>query len=358
MAFVLGDRVQEVSSSPGGTGTINLGGAVPGFVSFATGVGTGNSTYYCIVDQSTGQWETGTGTYTTGVPNTLSRTTVYANSLGTTALINFTNGNTLNVFCTLPASRAIEADNVGNVGIGVTPTASKGTLQVGAISYTDTDVLAAFASNTNSYNQIVVQNTNAGATASVNINVSNNNGTSTTNYGEFGMNSSGFTGTNFSTAGWVYLASATTDLAVGTYGANALHFITNSSNTDAMTISSGGGVFIPGQPFWQYAPTPTSKAAAATLTAAELQTGIINTTGTTYTLTLPTGTNIDAAFTGINNVNVGFDFSIINTATGTITMAVNTGVTSVGTLTVLTGISARFRLRRTAANTYVLYRVN
>ena len=131
MAFVLADRVQELSSSPGGTGTINLNGAVSGFVSFATGVGTGNTTYYCIYDQVTGEWETGTGTYTTGVPNTLSRTTVYDNSLGTTANINFTNGNTLNVFCTAPAARTIMQDNSGFVGINTT---NDGTavLQIGA----------------------------------------------------------------------------------------------------------------------------------------------------------------------------------------------------------------------------------
>lgn len=106
MALILADRVQETSSSPGGTGTLNLSGAVSGFVSFATGVGTGNTTYYCIVDGATGAWETGTGTYTTSTPNTLSRTTVYSNSLGTTALISFTNGNTLSVFCTFPARQA------------------------------------------------------------------------------------------------------------------------------------------------------------------------------------------------------------------------------------------------------------
>lgn len=142
MAFVLADRVQELSSSPGGTGTINLNvGAVSGFVSFATGVGTGNTTYYCIYDQITGQWETGTGTYTTGSPNTLSRTTVYANSLGTTANINFTNGNTLNVFCTAPASRTIMEDTNGFVGINTVNDGSAvlqiagGTTTAGALEF-------------------------------------------------------------------------------------------------------------------------------------------------------------------------------------------------------------------------------
>lgn len=107
MPLVLGDRVQEVSSSPGGTGTINLSGTVPGFVTFATGIGSGNDTYYCIYDASTSQWEVGVGTYTSGSPNTLSRTIVFDNSSGTTANINFTNGNTLSVFCTGPALRMV-----------------------------------------------------------------------------------------------------------------------------------------------------------------------------------------------------------------------------------------------------------
>jgi hypothetical protein len=232
MAFVVADRVQELSLSPGGTGTINLdGGVVPNFKSFATGVGTGNNTYYCILDTTTGQWETGTGTYTTGTPNTLSRATVYANSLGTTALISFTNGDSLNVFCTYPATRGVNADAFGSV-------------------------------------------------------------------------------------------------------------------------------YLPNGVLWQYAPAPTSIAAVTTLTAAQLQTGIINTTGTTYTVTLPLATAIDTGFPGINSTNVGFDFYVVNTATGVITMAVNTGITSVGLLTVGIAISAQFRLRRTAANTYILYRVN
>jgi hypothetical protein len=109
---------------------------------------------------------------------------------------------------------------------------------------------------------------------------------------------------------------------------------------------------------WQYAPTPTSKAAAATLTAAELQTGILNTTGTTYTITLPTGTAIDTGFTNIAFTDVGFDWYVVNTASGIVTIAVGaSGMTSLGTLTIATGVSAHFRFRRTAANTYVLYRL-
>ena len=132
-------------------------------------------------------------------------------------------------------------DNAGNVGIGVTPATSKGTLQVGTIGYTDTGVVGAFSSSVAGYNQLVLQNTSNNAAASTNLNVSNDAGTSTTNYGELGINSSTFTGTgSFSQAGNVYLASSSTDLAIGTYGANNIHFVVNSGATDAMNISSGG----------------------------------------------------------------------------------------------------------------------
>jgi hypothetical protein len=109
---------------------------------------------------------------------------------------------------------------------------------------------------------------------------------------------------------------------------------------------------------WVDAPAPTVATGVATLTAAQIKTGIVSTTGTTYTLTLPTGTDIDSSFTGIPlNTNIGFDVSFVNTASGTITIGVNTGVTSLGSLTIATGTSAMFRLRRTAANTYVVYRI-
>jgi len=128
-----------------------------------------------------------------------------------------------------------------NLGIGAAPVSSKGQLQIGAIGYTDTGVIAGFASSTAGYNQIVLQNTNSGTTSSTNLNVSNDSGTSTTNYGEFGINSSTFTGTgSFSTAGYTYLASASTDLAIGTYGLNKIHFVVNSGATDAAVFDTSG----------------------------------------------------------------------------------------------------------------------
>ena len=101
----------------------------------------------------------------------------------------------------------------------------------------------------------------------------------------------------------------------------------------------------------------------ATLTAAQVTGGILvgspSTTAASYTL--PTGTQIDAVLT---NAKIGstFDLVIINlgTSTGVITVLASTGVTLVGQATFPTaaaGSSGQFRFRRTAAATWVAYRV-
>ena len=104
-------------------------------------------------------------------------------------------------------------------------------------------------------------------------------------------------------------------------------------------------------------PTPTSKSAAATLTVAELQTGIIEYTGSAATLTLPTGTLTEGGFVGIYT-NMAFKWSVINTGSGACTIGAGTAHTIVGSATVAIGESALFASRRTAANTFVSYRLS
>lgn len=112
--------------------------------------------------------------------------------------------------------------------------------------------------------------------------------------------------------------------------------------------------------FWVQ-PTPIAKAATATLTIAELLTALITTSGTTaISLTLPTGTLTDAGITApALPINGCFDWSIINTGTasGAVTLVAGTGHTIVGAAIVAIGTSAGFRTRKTAANTYVTYRI-
>ena len=111
------------------------------------------------------------------------------------------------------------------------------------LSYADTGLLASLSGTVNSYVQAVIQNKSNGAAASANYNVSNDQATATTNYGEFGINSSGFTGTGaFNQPGYVYLASGSTDLAIGTYGLKAIHFLANNSATDAFTVNADNTV--------------------------------------------------------------------------------------------------------------------
>lgn len=110
MPLVLKDRVKETTTVTG-TGTATLLGAASGYQSFAV-IGNGNTTYYCIAEQTGSGWEVGIGTYTAS-GTTLSRTTVLASS-NSNNLVNFGAG-TKDIFCTYPADKSIEADEAGNV---------------------------------------------------------------------------------------------------------------------------------------------------------------------------------------------------------------------------------------------------
>ena len=111
MALVINDSV-KVTSTTTGTGAIALGSASTGFITFATGIGNNNTTYYAIHNQGTAEWEVGLGTLDATSAN-LARTTVLDNSDGTTSAITLGSG-TKDVFCTLPAAKAVYLDNNGD----------------------------------------------------------------------------------------------------------------------------------------------------------------------------------------------------------------------------------------------------
>lgn len=134
MALVLLDRVRELTTTTG-TGTITLNGAVSGFQAFSV-IGNGNSTYYTIYHQSTGDWEVGIGTYTSS-GTTLSRTTVLSSSNGG-ALVPFTTGSK-DVFVTYPAERSVYKDTADAYTVQSafnTLTANTATLTAGTVSTT------------------------------------------------------------------------------------------------------------------------------------------------------------------------------------------------------------------------------
>jgi len=110
MALVINDRV-KVNSTTTGTGAMALGAAVTGFETFAQGIGNNNTTYYCIFNQGTNEFEVGLGTLD-GTSANLTRTTVISSS-NSDAAVNFNSG-TKDVFCTLPASKSVYLDSTGN----------------------------------------------------------------------------------------------------------------------------------------------------------------------------------------------------------------------------------------------------
>lgn len=110
MALVLNDRV-KVTSSTSGTGAFALGAAAQGFETFAVGIGNSNETYYAAYENGTNNFEVGRGTLD-GTSANLARTEVISSS-NSDNLVNFT-GNTLDVFCTLPASKSVYLDSTGN----------------------------------------------------------------------------------------------------------------------------------------------------------------------------------------------------------------------------------------------------
>ena len=114
MALVIADRVRE-STVTTGTGTINLGGAIANFETFTANLSNSDTTYYAIVDNTNNAFEVGLGTFATGSPNTLARTTIIASSNSNSA-VNFGSG-TKDVFITIPASKIIVKDTSGNVSI-------------------------------------------------------------------------------------------------------------------------------------------------------------------------------------------------------------------------------------------------
>ena len=336
MALALNDRVQQTGTA-NTTVSFTLSGSVTGFQSFAV-VGNGNTTYYSSTDAS-GNWEVGIGIYSTTGP-TLTRTTILSSSNSGSAV---TFSGTVNVFVTYPSSKSINYDANGVATIGTT------------LGYSDTGIIGSFASTVAGYNQVIVQNKSTATNASSNLNVSNDASTSSAGYAELGINSSTFSGTgSFNIAGAAYVASASTDLTIGTYGAYNVHFVTNSNTTDAMTIFNSGGVSLGGYADPGigtlyannvYLGFNTITAAAGTTILTNASAAWQNVVGTTtQTIRMPNATTLYK----------GLAFTITSSSTGNVTVTDNASTTLD---TVVTGGSAIMVLtdNSTSAGTWKAY---
>jgi len=266
MPLVLNDRVLETSASTG-TGTFTLLGAASSFQTFLAGVGANNTTYYAIQNTAANEFEVGLGTLD-GTGAILTRTTVYRSSNSNNA-VSFSAG-TKNVFCTYPSTRSVNYDAAGALAItgattissslgvtgtlGVTSTAtftgaaifngtstfndpvtsndtvtitsatnSPLTVNNGGTSTPFGNSTASFFGSVNAYSQINHQNLSAGNSASTDYIATADNGTDTTNFVDFGINSSTYNLGTFTIAGAAeaYLYSQSTSLAIGTATAGA-----------------------------------------------------------------------------------------------------------------------------------------
>ena len=125
---------------------------------------------------------------------------------------------------------------VFKVGVGGT------NFQIGSpISYSANDVLASFASSATNYNQVILQNLSKSTSASADFVISNDVGTDTTFYGNFGINSSTFTGTGaLAAANAVYVTATSGPLVFGTTTAHPIRFVVNGGTSDMLYFSESG----------------------------------------------------------------------------------------------------------------------
>ena len=184
------------------------------------GVATGGTTGQILVKNSATNYDT-----------------VWTSSPSVTTLaLSGTATQTLNLSATPPSTN----NNIGFASIGP------------SLTFNDTDKIATFATSVDSYGQIIIQNKSSGVTASSDVVVNNDRVGGTAIYGDFGINSTGFTGGGaFGDTDGTYLYGAGGTLAVGTLGAQDFRIGTN--NTNRLWVLSTGQVGIGSAPNTAYA---------------------------------------------------------------------------------------------------------
>ena len=380
MAFAIADRVQETTTTQG-TGTVVLAGAVTGYQSFAGIGNTnttyytiadqaganwevGIGTYYSanvslarttVLASSNANAAVNFGVGTKAVFVTYpAEKAIYADSSNITTITNLVSSNVLITGGTISGANftglgtmstqnanaiAVTGGTLNNVVIGgttantatftnvtanyhiatanIAASAAVGAYSFGTLGYSDTNIIASYSANANSYAQIIAQNTNNGSATSVDFIVSNNQGTSTGFYGDFGMNSANYAGSgSFSAPNSVYLYGANTDLALGTTGANSIHFVVNNSATDAFTINASGAFGANGS-FGTANYVLTSQGSSLPPVWAASTGGGGGSTGIGNSSILALNVNITANATVNAGVN-GFSVGPVNTANGVV----------------------------------------
>ena len=142
-----------------------------------------------------------------------------------------------------------------------------------------------------------------------------------------------------------------------TYVSAAFTNVTIQAGASGATYAVGTDPVVSDDGKFQLQGTPGVLNATGALTAAMILSGIVtSTTAAAVAGTLPTGAVLDAA----SEFAIGdsFDWSVIATGANAFTVtAAATGHTIVGTAAVATVTSGAWRTRKTAAETFVSYRI-
>ena len=330
MALVLLDRARETTIVVGTTASAILLGAVSGYQSLA-GVGNGNTTYYCIAEQTGTNWEVGLGTYTL-VGTILTRAATPLSSSNAGASVSFPAG-TKDIFIVYPSAKGVWLDASGNaIGLG-TPAAFVGTNITGTAT-------AFTASNVTTNANLTGAITSVGNVTSLGSFTSANLATALTDETGSGANvfatsptlvtpalgtPSALVGTNITGTATAFTASNVTTNAnltgaiTSVGNVTSLGSFTSANLATALTDETGSGANV-------FATSPTLVTPALGTPSALVGTNI---TGTATGLTVGNATNAVTANTA-NAVASGI----------TITSPVIAGTPSgVGTLTSMTNVA-------------------
>lgn len=170
-----------------------------------------------------------------------------------------------------------------------------------------------------------------------------------------------------------YTGSSTTG-DTGNYGINTGTASGGASGSINLTTGTAttivGNIRLRATTVMRSQTAPTAMTGAATITVTAILGGIIvgtPTTGATRAYTLPTGVDLEAALASGIITGDSLDFSIINVqttaATDTITLTASVGITIVGQSIIDYQVAggnstSRWRLRRSAAATFICYRIS
>jgi hypothetical protein len=230
-------------AAPAATTSTNIAGGAQYQIPFQSGVSTTTFSSNLTFNSSTNTVGTTNITATGAVSgNSVASTTTVAATTGVSAGTTVAAGTAVTAGTSVTATTSVTgATVIANKAIA--PTATTGAYSYGTLSYTDTNIFESSQTSVDSYAQKILQNTSSGASASADYIVSNNLGTATTYYGNFGMNSSTFSGVGpFQLPNAVYLFATDSDIVIGTKTAHSLRLVTNDNSADSMTISSNGSL--------------------------------------------------------------------------------------------------------------------